>query len=47
MMNAIIQNTLAFAAIAAAVYYLIRKFIWKKKKASKKPCGGDDGCGCN
>ncbi|WP_098946178.1 FeoB-associated Cys-rich membrane protein [Pseudalgibacter alginicilyticus] len=45
-MNTIIQNILAFTAVAIAVVFLIRKFFLKKRK-TKKSCGGDDGCGCN
>ncbi|MBU2949818.1 FeoB-associated Cys-rich membrane protein [Tamlana agarivorans] len=45
-MNTIIQNILVFTAVVFAIAFLVRKFIWKKKK-SKKSCGGDDGCGCH
>ncbi|WP_308991603.1 FeoB-associated Cys-rich membrane protein [Mariniflexile litorale] len=45
-MNTIIQNILVFIAIGFALIFLIKKFIWKKP-ASKKSCGGDDGCGCH
>ncbi len=45
-MNTIIQNILVFAAITLAVVFLFKKFFWKKP-ASKKACGGDDGCGCH
>nr|WP_189359784.1 FeoB-associated Cys-rich membrane protein [Algibacter mikhailovii] len=44
-MNTIIQNILVFAAIAAAIAFLMKKFIWKKSTA-KKACGNDD-CGCH
>jgi large-conductance mechanosensitive channel len=39
-----IQEIIAFTILGFAVYYLIRKFIFKKK--SKKNCGTDD-CGCH
>tara|TARA_R110002049_G_scaffold309094_1_gene516821 strand:+ start:14632 stop:14769 length:138 start_codon:yes stop_codon:yes gene_type:complete len=45
-MNTIIQNILVFTAIACAVVFLVKKFLWKKSK-SKKACGSDDGCGCH
>lgn len=40
-----IQEILAFAALAVAVIFLINKFFFKRRK-SKKNCGTDD-CGCN
>ncbi|WP_431133285.1 FeoB-associated Cys-rich membrane protein [Psychroserpens mesophilus] len=46
-MNTIIQNILVFTTLAIAIAFLVRKFIWKPKKASTKACGGDDGCGCH
>ncbi|MAX69713.1 MAG: FeoB-associated Cys-rich membrane protein [Flavobacteriaceae bacterium] len=45
-MNTIIQNSLVFTALLIAVGFLVRKFIWKPKKASSKSCGTDD-CGCH
>mgnify|MGYP003678887082 CR=1 len=45
-MNTIIQNILVFSAIAFALFFLVKKFFWKKAK-SKKACGGGDGCGCH
>ncbi|MFD0990677.1 FeoB-associated Cys-rich membrane protein [Mariniflexile jejuense] len=45
-MNTIIQNILVIAAIAFAILFLVKKFLWKKPP-SKKSCGGDDGCGCH
>lgn len=45
-MNTLIQNILVFASMALAISFLVRKFFWKKT-ASKKACGGDDGCGCH
>ncbi|MCH4552005.1 FeoB-associated Cys-rich membrane protein [Aestuariibaculum lutulentum] len=44
-MNTIIQNILVFSAVALALLFLIRKFLWKKK-TSKKSCCNDD-CGCH
>lgn len=38
-----IQEVLVYLILAAAVAFLIRKFLWKKKK---KNCGDDD-CGCH
>ncbi|WP_417876111.1 FeoB-associated Cys-rich membrane protein [Winogradskyella sediminis] len=46
-MNIIIQNILVFLALAMALLFLVRKFIWSPKKKSTKACGGDDGCGCH
>jgi len=40
-----IQEIAAFTALAIAIIYLIRKFLWKKKKS--KDCGTDDNCGCH
>jgi len=46
-MNTIIQNILAFTAVALAIWFLLYKFgvLPKKKKTSTKACG-NDGCGC-
>ncbi|MFV5683833.1 FeoB-associated Cys-rich membrane protein [Flavobacterium sp. GB2R13] len=41
-----IQEIIAFAALAVAVAFLIRKFFFKKKKSDKN-CGSDDDCGCH
>ncbi|WP_396178569.1 FeoB-associated Cys-rich membrane protein [Flavobacterium sp.] len=38
------QEIIAFIILFAAVFFLARKFFWKKKKA--KNCGTDD-CGCH
>jgi hypothetical protein len=46
-MNSLVQNILVFSALAFALVFLIRKFIWSPKKESKKACGTDDGCGCH
>lgn len=47
-MNTIVQNILVFTTLGFAILFLIRKFIWKPKKAtSSKACGNDDGCGCH
>jgi len=45
-MNHIIQNILVFSAMALAIFFLIKKFLWKETK-TKKACGGDDGCSCH
>ncbi|MDI1256930.1 MAG: FeoB-associated Cys-rich membrane protein [Flavobacterium sp.] len=39
------QEILAFSALAIAVFFLARKFFFKKKKSAKN-CGSDD-CGCH
>ncbi|HLA55821.1 MAG TPA: hypothetical protein VK623_06955 [Flavobacterium sp.] len=39
-----IQQIIAFTALALAIFFLAKKFFWKKK--SKKDCGSDD-CGCH
>lgn len=46
-MNTILQNILVFTALALALVFLVKKFVWKPKKASSKSCGGDDSCGCH
>jgi len=47
-MNTIVQNILVFSALAFALLFLVRKFIWtSKKKASNTDCGSGDGCGCH
>jgi hypothetical protein len=38
------QKILAFLTLAIAVFFLAKKFFWKKK--SDKNCGGND-CGCH
>jgi hypothetical protein len=45
-MNTTIQTLLVIAALSLAVWFLVKKFFWKKSK-SKKACGKDDGCGCH
>lgn len=45
-MNTIIQNILVFTAITLAIFFLAKKYFWKKPP-SKKSCGKDDGCGCH
>ncbi len=39
-----IQEILAFIVLFAAIFFLIKKFFWKK---NKKSCGTDDNCGCH
>lgn len=46
-MNTIIQNILVFSALAFALGFLVKKFVWNPKKKPSKACGGDDGCGCH
>ena len=45
-MNTIIQNILVVLTLAIAIIFLVRKFIWKPKKAIDKGCGSSD-CGCH
>jgi hypothetical protein len=47
-MNTLVQNILAFIAVALAIWFLLYKFgvIPKKKSAASKACGEDD-CGCH
>nr|WP_144893480.1 FeoB-associated Cys-rich membrane protein [Flavobacterium tiangeerense] len=40
-----IQEIIAFATLIAAVFFLIKKFFFKKSKKDKN-CGSSD-CGCN
>ncbi|WP_091257481.1 FeoB-associated Cys-rich membrane protein [Flavobacterium omnivorum] len=40
-----IQEIIAFAALAVALAFLIKKFFFKKKKSDKN-CGSGD-CGCS
>nr|WP_093455573.1 FeoB-associated Cys-rich membrane protein [Flavivirga aquatica] len=44
-MNIIVQNILVFIALAFSLFFLLKKFFWKKPK-TKKACG-KDGCGCH
>ena len=44
-MNVIIQNILVFTALALALVFIVRKYIWKPK--TTKACGTDDNCGCH
>ena len=47
-MNTIVQNILVFIALSFALTFIVRKFIWKPKKAATtKSCGTDDNCGCH
>tara|TARA_B100000809_G_scaffold266455_1_gene329254 strand:- start:1942 stop:2085 length:144 start_codon:yes stop_codon:yes gene_type:complete len=47
-MNTLVQNILAFIAVALAIWFLLHKFgvLPKKKTTSSKACGDDD-CGCH
>jgi hypothetical protein len=38
-----LQEILAFAALGISVFFLIKKFFFKKKKSAKN-CGNDCGC---
>lgn len=40
-----IQEILAFIVLFAAIFFLVKKFFWKKK--DEKGCGTDDNCGCH
>jgi len=40
-----LQSIIAYLLVVAAVAFLIKKFLWKKKKKAGD-CGGDD-CGCH
>jgi hypothetical protein len=39
------QEVIAFIALGFAVFFLCKKFFFKKKKSDKN-CGGDD-CSCH
>ncbi|SEP78940.1 Virus attachment protein p12 family protein [Hyunsoonleella jejuensis] len=41
-----VQNILVFSALAIAIVFLVKKFVWSPKKKSSKSCGIDD-CGCH
>ena len=48
-MNETIQTILVFIALAIAVGFLAKKFLWKKPakaNANKQGCGTGD-CGCH
>jgi hypothetical protein len=45
-MNDIIQNILVFSALALALLFLVKKFVWSSKKKTDKAGCSDDGCGC-
>ncbi|TBV28184.1 FeoB-associated Cys-rich membrane protein [Meridianimaribacter sp. CL38] len=45
-MNDTIQNILVFVTLGIAILFLVKKFIWKPKKATTKSCGNSD-CGCS
>ena len=46
-MNTIIQNILVFSALALAIAFIIRKFIWSPKKKATNGCGDGNDCGCH
>ncbi|MGM0636456.1 MAG: FeoB-associated Cys-rich membrane protein [Bacteroidota bacterium] len=41
-----IQEILVLITFAAAVLFLIKKFVWKSPEKSKKACGASD-CACH
>lgn len=41
---ALLQEILAFIVLGFALFYLIKKFLWKNK--NKKKCGPND-CDCH
>ncbi|WGD35666.1 FeoB-associated Cys-rich membrane protein [Olleya sp. YS] len=43
-MNPILQNIIVFSILGFALFFLWKKYFFKKK--SKKACGTDD-CGCH
>ena len=45
--NTIIQNTLVIITVGAAVFYLLKKYIYKPKKTKSKSACGTNNCGCN
>jgi hypothetical protein len=46
-MEIIIQNIFAFSALAMALLYLFKTFVWWPKKSTSKSCGTDGDCGCH
>ncbi len=45
-MNTLIQNILVFSALAFALFFLIKKYFFKKAKTDRG-CGSGDDCGCH
>lgn len=45
-MNEFIQFILAFLALGIAVFFLVKKFFFKKATSNSKACG-KEGCGCH
>lgn len=41
-----IQEIMVYLAVAAAVFFLIKKYLFKKKNKKSRACGGTD-CGCH
>lgn len=41
-----VQEIIAYSLLGIAVFFLVRKFFFKKKKNSGKDCGNGD-CGCS
>jgi len=40
-----VQSIIAYILVIAAVFFLAKKFFWKKRKKAGN-CGSDD-CGCH
>jgi len=45
-MNNTFQNILVIITMGFAVWFLVRKFLWKTKQNNSNSCGKDD-CGCH
>jgi len=45
-MNNTLQNIMVIIIVGIAVWFLVKKFLWKPKKDSNGSCGNDD-CGCH
>ncbi|NOY47293.1 hypothetical protein MNBD_BACTEROID02-1119 [hydrothermal vent metagenome] len=45
-MNNTLQTILVIITVGFAVWFLVRKFVWKPKKNNNDSCGKDD-CGCH
>lgn len=41
----LLQNILMYLTLGIAVFFLVKKYLWPKKKTSKS-CGQND-CGCH
>jgi chromate transport protein ChrA len=45
-MNNTLQTILVIITVGLAVWFLVRKFVWKPKKSNSDSCSKDD-CGCH